>query len=212
MCSTKNSVFFPTPSKNKVLTCCHITSTSFSACFLQIRIFSYFNVLNYVPPKFILGLPRWRRGKESTCQCRRCKRLRFDPWVRKIPWSRKQQPTPVFLPGKFLGQRSLAGSSGHKESDTTEQLNTHIQIRMLKSQPSGPRNMTVFEDRILLSHVQLFHDPMDCSPPGSSVHGISQARMLEWVAISFSRRSSQPRDQTHISCVGRQIKSHQGKR
>ena len=37
-------------------------------------------------------------------------------------------------------------------------------------------------------------DPMDCSPPGSSVHGILQARMLEWVAISFSRRSSQPRD------------------
>jgi len=40
---------------------------------------------------------------------------------------------------------------------------------------------------------------MDCSPPGSSVHGILQARILEWVAISFSRGSSQPRDQTHIS-------------
>ena len=37
-------------------------------------------------------------------------------------------------------------------------------------------------------------DPMDCSPPGSSVHGILQARILEWVAISFSRGSSQPRD------------------
>ena len=45
-----------------------------------------------------------------------------------------------------------------------------------------------------LSLVQLFCDPMDCSPPGSSVHGISKARMLEWVAISFSRGSSQPRD------------------
>jgi len=40
-----------------------------------------------------------------------------------------------------------------------------------------------------------------CSPPGSSVSGIFQARILEWVAISFSRGSSQPRDQTHISCV-----------
>ena len=39
-------------------------------------------------------------------------------------------------------------------------------------------------------------DPMDCGPPGSSVHGILQARILEWVAISFSRGSSQPRDQT----------------
>ena len=45
-----------------------------------------------------------------------------------------------------------------------------------------------------LSHVQLFCDPMDCRPPGSSVHWISQARILESVAIPFSRRSSQPRD------------------
>ena len=44
-------------------------------------------------------------------------------------------------------------------------------------------------------------DPMDCSPLSSSVHGISQARMLEWVAISSSRGSSPPRDPTHISCV-----------
>ena len=44
---------------------------------------------------------------------------------------------------------------------------------------------------------------MDCSLPGSSVHGISQARRLEWVAISFSRGSSWPRDRTHVSCIGR---------
>ena len=49
---------------------------------------------------------------------------------------------------------------------------------------------------------------MDCSPPGSSVHGISQARILEWVAISFSRLSSQPRAQTHVSGIGRQILHH----
>ena len=52
-----------------------------------------------------------------------------------------------------------------------------------------------------LSRVQLFCDSMDCGPPGSCVHGISQARILEWVAISFSTGSSQPRDQTHVSCV-----------
>ena len=47
-------------------------------------------------------------------------------------------------------------------------------------------------------------DPMDCSPPGSSVHGIFQARVLEWVAIAFSRESSQPRDLTWVShTVGR---------
>ena len=50
----------------------------------------------------------------------------FDPWVGKIPWRRECLPTPVFLPGEFHGQRSLAGYSlrGGKESDTTEQL-TH---------------------------------------------------------------------------------------
>ena len=50
--------------------------------------------------------------------------------------------------------------------------------------------------------------PVDCSPPGSSVHGISQARILEWVAISYCRGSYQPRDRTHVSCIsctGRRI-------
>ena len=44
-------------------------------------------------------------------------------------------------------------------------------------------------------------DPTDCSPPGSSVYGVVQARILEWVAFSFSRGSFQPRDQTQVSCV-----------
>ena len=52
------------------------------------------------------GLPWWLSDKESACQCKRC---RFDLWVGKIPWKRKWQPTPVFLPGKSHGQRSLAG-------------------------------------------------------------------------------------------------------
>ena len=54
-------------------------------------------------------LPRWLRGKESACQCRRCRRPGFDPWVGNIPCNRKWQPTPIFLPGKFYGQRSLKG-------------------------------------------------------------------------------------------------------
>ena len=48
-------------------------------------------------------------------------------------------------------------------------------------------------------------NPMDCYVPGSSVHGIFQARILKWVAISFSRVSSWPRDQTCIFCIGRRI-------
>ena len=52
------------------------------------------------------------------------KRYGFNPWVRKIPWRRKWQPTPVFLPGKYHGQRSLVGCSpwGSKELDMTECL------------------------------------------------------------------------------------------
>ena len=67
-------------------------------------------------------LPLWLSCKESTCQGRR---HGFNLWVRKIPWRRKWHPTPVLLPGKSHGQRSLAGYRpwSHKESDITEQLN-----------------------------------------------------------------------------------------
>ena len=54
----------------------------------------------------------------------------------------------------------------------------------------------------LLSRVWLFCDPMDCSPPGSSVNGISQARIVECIATSFSMGSFWLRDWTHISCIG----------
>ena len=71
---------------------------------------------------YVLGLPRWLRGKESTCQCSRYQTHVFNPWVGKISWKRKWQPTPVFLPGESHGQRSLAGYSpgGLKELDTIE--------------------------------------------------------------------------------------------
>ena len=61
-------------------------------------------------------IPRWHSGKESTCQRRR---RRFDPWVRKIPWSRKWQPTPVFLPEKSHEQRLQ--STGLQRVGMTEQ-------------------------------------------------------------------------------------------
>ena len=68
------------------------------------------------------GFPGCTHGKEPACQCRRHKRQGSDPWVRKIPWRRAWQPTPVFLPGESHGRRSLADYSpwGRKESDMTE--------------------------------------------------------------------------------------------
>ena len=61
---------------------------------------------------------------------------------------------------------------------------------------------------LLLSCIQLFYNPMDGIPSYSSVLGISQARILEWVAISFSRGSSQAWNWTHVSCIGRQSLYH----
>ena len=66
------------------------------------------------------GLPWWLSGKEATCQCKRC---RFDPWVGKIPWRRKWQPIPVFLPGESHGQRSLEGYSPWGSQKSWTQLN-----------------------------------------------------------------------------------------
>ena len=80
-----------------------------------------------------------------------------------ISWRRKWQPTPVLLPRKLHGWRSRVGYSpwGHEESDTTERLHDSYFIHVLSH----------------LSRVQLC-DPMDCNPPGFSVHGILQARIL----------------------------------
>ena len=90
------------------------------------------------------GLPRYHSGTDSVCQHRRRKRHGFSPWVRKIPWRRKWQPIPVFLPGEFHGQRSLAGNNpwGHRESDKAEwqRTNTHtwiLQLRMARTFRAG---------------------------------------------------------------------------
>ena len=128
---------------------------------------------------YMYMLLRWCSGKESTCWCRR---HRFSHWFRKIPWRRRQQPTPAFLPGKSHGQRSLGGYSpcGHKKnqtwvSDTTGTVCVYMRLcaQSLQSCPT-------------------LYNPRDCSPPGSSVHGVLQARILEWVARPSSRRPSDP--------------------
>ena len=68
------------------------------------------------------GFPGGTNGKEHACQCRRLKRHGFYPQVRRIPWQRAWQPTPVFLPGRTNRQKSLVGYSpqGRKELDMIE--------------------------------------------------------------------------------------------
>ena len=144
-----------------------------------------------------------------------CRRLRFDTWVGKILWRSAWQPTLVFLPRESHGQTSLAGYSpqGHKESDTTEvteHTGTHVnKCRVLTIGYQGiPTHCTlnflicseksgkcVFACMCAksLESCPILCDPMDCSLPGSSVHEILQARILEWVVMFSSRGSSQCR-------------------
>ena len=112
--------------------------TNFEECF-----FSYWIAQSRVdfqtrvrfPNKFWLSfivrytdsLPWWLRWLRI---CLQCGRLGFNPWVKKRPWRREWQSTPVFLPGEFHGQRRLMSYSpwGHRESDTTEQLKVSLQF------------------------------------------------------------------------------------
>ena len=96
-------------------------------------------------------------------------------------------PTPVFWPGEFHGLYSLWG---HKESDTTERLSHFlIDVFVLQCHPMGASNTTFNLAAAAAKSLQLcptLCNPINGSPPGSPVPGILQARILEWVAISFS--------------------------
>ena len=82
---------------------------------------------------FVLRVLNCLNGKESTCQCRRRRRHGLHPWLGKILWRGKWQPTPVFLPVESHGQRRRASNNtwGHKDLDITEWLSTHTSIIML---------------------------------------------------------------------------------
>ena len=104
-------------------------------------------------------------------------------------WSALPCPSPGDLPhpGIELVSHSPALAGGFFTTSTTGSRITIVFLRPALCSQS-------------LNHVQLF-----ATPPGSSVYGISQARIVEWVAISFSRRSSRSRDQTRVSCTSRWI-------
>ena len=143
---------------------------------------------------------------KTTCQVRRCKRYRFNPLVGEIHWSREQQPTSVFLPGKFPAQRSLAHYSpwGHKFRHVCI-CTLETCLPMIRSQEKcstysslchpqqGPRGLSSVMSNSLRPHRLL--------PNRFLFHRIIPARILDWVAISSSEGSSSPRDQTHIFCV-----------
>ena len=100
---------------------------------------------------------------------------RFDPWVRKIPWRRKWQPTPVFLPGESHGQGSLVGYSpwGYKELDTIEQLSAQ---RLQSKRPYNhhpAKKLTIVNNQ--KSHLCPNHPPHH--HPGSTMKTLSITKM-----------------------------------
>ena len=89
------------------------------------------------------------------------------------------------------------GNTGIPVADSFRYLAKLIQYCKVKKKKKNVKS----ESEVSQSCLTLSH-PMDCSLPGSSLHGIFQAGVLEWVAISFSRGSYQPRDRTRVSCIG----------
>ena len=98
--------------------------------------------------------------------CLQCRWHRFNPWVRKIPWRKKWQHTPVLLPGKFHGLRSLVVYSpwGHKESDTTERLHFHFSISCIGEGNGNPLQCSCLEN------------PRDGGAWWVAVYGVAQSR------------------------------------
>ena len=130
-----------------------------------------------------------------------------ETWVQSLGWEdplEKGKAThsrlPTLLPGEFLG---LYSPWGRKESGTTERLSlSHSLIHEDQKINKGLFFFLFAKSCPILCYL------MDHSSPGSSVHGILQARILKWVAISFSRWPSWPKDWTHVSSIGRQILYH----
>ena len=119
----------------------------------------------------LCGLPWWLRGSSV---CLRYGRPGFDPWVRKIPWRSKWQPTPVFLPGESHGQRSLVGYSprGCKESDMTERLHFHFSLSL---------SLPLVHYK---KHCTIFSPPTDKSEKVQSEHKIGPIISLAYYRIT----------------------------
>ena len=147
-------------------------------------------------------------------QSRKWRHQRYRP---KFVWQRLENGVPSAKP--LICWLSFSSLEGNTQGFLRAVLSLRRHTRKFTEITS--RTVTVFKtiQQDLQSIKLLFYclvfklrwtlcDPMDSSLPGSSIHGISQVKILEWVAISFSRGSSQPRDRTWDPCSGRQILYH----
>ena len=109
----------------------------------------------------------------------------------QILFSKKRSQHPYRV--TIRKQRTKTKSSKHAHYTENERKN---------KEKKGTKRKTKIKVKVLVAQLcPTFCNPMDCSPPGSSVHGIFQARILEWVAIPFSWGSFQPKDQTEVSRI-----------
>ena len=131
---------------------------------------------------------------------------------REDPLEKEMETHSSILAWKIYGERSMAATvHGVAKSWTLlERLSTGNSEETERKCWNQEYKLLFFQVRavcycLVTKSVPTLCNPMNCSPPGSAVHGISQARILEWVAILFSRGSSQPRDWTCISRIGRRF-------
>ena len=115
-------------------------------------------------------------------------------------WSLSHLGSPCWYWGTINpGYHIEAGEAKRNDSYLTNDSYVYL---MIHSHPLHQCLLSLWTWFVLVTQsCPALCDPMDCSPPGSSVHGILQARILEWVAIPFSRGSSQPRNRTQVSCI-----------
>ena len=140
---------------------------------IQLYIYIYVRIYTHMYIYIYIGFSGDSDGKESAHRAR----PGFNPWVGKIPLRREWLPTPIFSSGEFHGQRSL----GELQSMGLQTVRHHW---VTSAHTHTHTHTHIF-------YVWLFVTPWIVAHPGSSVHGISQARILEWFAISFSRGYSQ---------------------
>ena len=121
----------------------------------------------------------------------------------KTPHSHLQAAQVPFLVGELRSHMPHSPKKSQLRKNSLI-LSHNIILKLLSLQESNFLKFVSMSVCILATKSQSCSDscdPMDCSPPGSSVHGIFQARILEWVGMLSSRGSSQLRDPTHVSCV-----------
>ena len=146
-----------------------------------------------------------------------CKRPGFDPWIRKILWRRERQPTPVFLPGEFQGQRSLASYSpwGHKESDMTERLTLSLSwwplpflLEQFCPRPSLVAQLVKNLPAMWETWVQSlgWEDPLE---KGKAIHSSIRAWKIPWTVQSMGCKES---DTTELFSHTFYLKTRRGSR